>query len=486
MLWKRGYSEERATLDAFSDSVAVIEFDPTGRILTANDNFLHVIGYSRHEIVGQHHKMFLDEETRDHPEYRQFWQKLASGERHRGEFDRRARSGARIWLEAAYSPVRGADGGIKKIIKLAFDITARKNDVSRLQSMVDTMPVAVMTADPNDDFRIKYLNHSSLETLRSIEMHLPIRADQMLGSSIDVFHKTPTHQRRMLADPNNLPHRAKIKVGPETLDLLVTAIRGTDGTYLGPMLTWSLATAKVRMADEVSSVVDSVSLVVGEMQSSAEGLTRTANETSQRAATVAAGSEEMAASIREISQQVTRVSERTQQIAERAQETDATVKDLSERARGVDSVGSLIANIAGQTNLLALNATIEAARAGQAGRGFAVVAAEVKELANQTSKATGEITERIGEIQGAIGHAATAMEAISAEVAELSKLTLAMASAVEEQTASTQEVASNIVAVSDVARETGRLAAAIRDVSANLAGQSSGLGQSVDRFLKAG
>ncbi|WP_232452370.1 putative bifunctional diguanylate cyclase/phosphodiesterase [Burkholderia ubonensis] len=117
----------------------------------------------------------------------------------------------------------------------------REHAQTRLMQMIDDMPVAVMTADP-ETFRINYLNATSLNLLRSIEHLLPIRADDALGSPIDVFHPHPQHQRRLLADPANLPHRTRVRLGPEVLDLQVSAVRDAEGHYIGPMLSWSIVT----------------------------------------------------------------------------------------------------------------------------------------------------------------------------------------------------------------------------------------------------
>ncbi|AWN45617.1 histidine kinase [Methylobacterium terrae] len=475
-----------ATLSALNKSLAIIEFNLDGTVIQANANFLALLDYRLDEISGKHHRMFLGEEAAASPDYAVFWDKLRAGAFFADEFLRFGKGGKRVWLEATYNPVLDAAGKPVKVVKLAADITQKKNEVSRLLTMIEGMPVAVMTADPQDDFRINYMNGASRRTLGPLGQYLPVAAEMMVGTSIDVFHKNPSHQRRMLADASRLPHRTKIKLGPEVLDLQVSAIMGPDGAYVGPMLTWSVVTAQATMASDVSQVVSAMGAAVDEMQRSATGLGQSADEARERAATVAAGSEEMTAAIQEIAGQVGRVSDRAQQIAAQAEATDATVRTLSAKAREVDSVVGMISTIADQTNLLALNATIEAARAGAAGRGFAVVAAEVKELAGQTAKATGEITQRIGDIQGATGEAVAAIATISAAVAELSRLTLAIASAVEEQAASTQEVSSNIVAVSDAASATGRIAEAVRAVSESLAGHSSGLTGSVEKFLKAG
>ncbi len=130
----------------------------------------------------------------------------------------------------------------------------RKHDEqSRLLRMIDDMPVAVMTLAP-DTLRINYANETSKQLVGQIEHLLPIRADELLGTPIDVFRKHPQYQRRILADPANLPHSARIRLGPEVLDLKVSAITARDGAYLGPMLTWALVTREVEAENRIRNL----------------------------------------------------------------------------------------------------------------------------------------------------------------------------------------------------------------------------------------
>ncbi len=126
----------------------------------------------------------------------------------------------------------------------------RESEQSRLLRMIDDMPVAVMTVDPQT-FNIDYVNETSRRTLGRIEHLLPITVAELQGCSIDVFHKHPEHQRRILSDPSNLPHHARVRLGPETLDLQVSAITDDDGSYMGPMLSWTIVTKEVETENHV-------------------------------------------------------------------------------------------------------------------------------------------------------------------------------------------------------------------------------------------
>ena len=144
--------------------------------------------------------------------------------------------------------------GTDKDLVLSWAVVTERE---RLRRMVDKMPINVMMCDP-ETFRINYVNSTSLKTLKTVEHLLPIKADQVIGSCIDIFHKMPEHQRRLLSDPANLPHRAKIALGDQTLDLNVSPIVDDSGHYIGPMVTWNVVTAQERLTTSVQELTQTV------------------------------------------------------------------------------------------------------------------------------------------------------------------------------------------------------------------------------------
>jgi methyl-accepting chemotaxis protein len=422
---------------------------------------------------------------------------------------------------------------------------------SQLRQMIENAPINIMFCDK--DLTVQYMNEQSRATLTKLEAYLPIRASQMVGSSIDVFHKNPAHQRRLLADPRNLPHRANISVGPETLSLYVTAINDASGNYIGPMLTWEVITEKIAsekrerestererlQAADLKSKVDAILAVVsaaakgdltqdvtvrgedaigqlgsalatffGTMRASVQGIagnasalgaaseelsavskqmTGNADETTAQAnvvsaaveqvnrniQTVATGTEEMSASIREIAKNAADAARVATSAVKVAETTNTIVGKLGESSADIGKVIKVITSIAQQTNLLALNATIEAARAGEAGKGFAVVANEVKELAKETAKATEDISQKIETIQVDTRSAVSAIGQIGTIIHQINDIQNTIASAVEEQTATTNEISRN---VADAARGSGEIAQNISGVARAAQSTSSGAG----------
>ena len=341
-------------------------------------------------------------------------------------------------------------------VMLTWDVITKKLEneleMARMRNMIQNAPVNIVMA--NLEGQIVYMNPRSLETLKSLEKHLPRKVDEIVGESYDIFHSNPAHQRRILENERNLPHTAKIKLGNETLNLVVSAIKDNTGKYIGPMLTWEVISDKVALVDNLTKSANQLASAAEELNATANQMTANAEETSAQSGlvannakeisqgmeTVATNTEEMTASIKEISRNANEASNRSNQTKTQAESTNTTISQLGESSQEIGNVITVINSIAQQTNLLALNATIEAARAGEAGKGFAVVANEVKELARQTATATQEITKKIAAIQKDAGGAVDAIGSISGSIDKLNDIAGSIAAAVEQQMATTTEV----------------------------------------------
>ncbi|MBL8209904.1 MAG: PAS domain-containing protein [Bryobacterales bacterium] len=445
---------------------------------------------------------------------------------------------------------------------------------ARAQSMIQNAPINIMLA--NRDFRIEYVNPASEQTLKKIEHLLPVRADQIVGQSIDIFHKHPERQRQMLADPKNLPHRAQFQLGNEHMDLLACAIYDNNRNYLGPMVTWEIVTDRVAAAarekdlrereqhnqeelrqkvelmldvvksaasgdltrevpvrgtDSIGQMGEGLAGLLGTLRASmteigqnaqalgaaseqlsaiSQQMANNSEETAAQAGVVAAaseqvsknvgivatGSEEMLVSIREISKSASDAARMARNAVSVADTTNRTISKLGESSQEIGKVIKVITSIAQQTNLLALNATIEAARAGEAGKGFAVVANEVKELAKETAKATEEISRKIEAIQGDTNSAVQAIVQVGEVINQINDTSDTIASAVEEQTATTNEIgrnlteaakgsgeiARNITGVAEAAQNTTQGATDTQVAARSLAEMASTLRRLVERF----
>lgn len=410
-------------LDAVSRTQAVIEFDLEGNIITANQNFLDTLGYSLDEVQGKHHRMFVEPEYAKSKEYKDFWKKLGSGEFEAGEFKRITKSGDEVYIQASYNPVLDKNGKAYKVVKYAIDVTKavlsrkeKETEIATINSMVEGAPINMMCCDL--DLKLTYANPKSITTLKSIEHLLPCKAEEVVGQCIDIFHKNPEMQRKLLASDKNLPHHANIRLGDETLDLNMTAMYDGEGKYCGAMVAWEVITARLKMereikeaqerdkknADELRRKVEEILVVV---RAASEGdLTKEVSVRGEDSmGQLGEGIKVMLDDLKELIQEVVQTSEQlsdnsqavsdgSTSLAEASQEQGSTVAEMSASVQQLTASIQAIAQNAQDADQIATNTATEAEEGGAAvNRSI-----EAMQLINKSSEQISDIVKVIGEI----------------------------------------------------------------------------------------
>jgi methyl-accepting chemotaxis protein len=504
----------RGQMAAVSRIQGVLELSCDGTILSVNDNFTRSLGYREHELVGKNHALILAPGESRTPEYAQFWRELQAGRADARRMRRYGKGGREVWLQASYNPVLDPNGRVMKIVAFSTDIT---KDVEaevanqRYASMTESASLGVMFADT--DGVIRYMNPACRRVMQRLEPHVRRRPEQIIGSNIDMFHRDPGVARAKLADASRLPGAARVTMGDETVMLEYSALTDGQGKRIGSMATWRVISERElfrvsvnKNADKVTSSSEQLSGVAREMLNNADYTTSQADvvaaassSVSGAVASVAASAEEMSATVREIARSANEAAKVATNAVRAADETNRTVAHLGESSSEIGKVIKTITSIAQQTNLLALNATIEAARAGEAGKGFAVVANEVKELAKQTAHATEDISRKIEAIQTNTRGAVAAIQQIGAIIGQINDFQTTIASAVEEQAATTKEIArnaadaaesstmilNNIGSVTSASRSTATGAANTLRAAEELARLATDLRTALDQFEHA-
>lgn len=556
--------EKKRTLDlqgqvaAINAAQGVIEFDVKGNILHANDNFLKLTGYTLSEVVGKHHAMFVSERYKNSQEYQDFWAKLGRGEEDAGVYHRYGKQGQDIWLQAAYSPIIGLDGKPYKVVKYATDITkavladkaqkAKAREAAMIKQALESSSNNLMVAD--NDGIITYMNSSTLELMRESastfkELFPSFNPDKLIGQNFDLFHKSPAHQRNLLASLTG-KHVAELPIGSMFFRLTANPLMDESGERIGSVVEWVNLTEEKRLENEIKTVVenavdgdlssrldeskakgsavktmvainqllDTFSDILVRVREAGETINTAAHEissgnndlssrTEQQASNLeetASSMEQLASTVRqnaENAHQANQMAEAASQVAIRGGEVVGnvvtTMSAINESAHKIEDIISVIDGIAFQTNILALNAAVEAARAGEQGRGFAVVAGEVRNLAQRSASAAKEIkeliTDSVNKTADGTKLVQTAGETMHEVVTSVQRVTDIMS----EITAASAEQSSGINQVNDAVNHmdevTQQNAALVEEAAAaaeSLVEQASNLMDTVNKFKLRG
>jgi methyl-accepting chemotaxis protein len=427
-------SENASQLAAISKAQGVIEFDMTGKIIAVNDNFAVVTGYSKDEIVGKHHSMFVDAAYKSSPEYKAFWDKLNLGESDAGQYRRITKGGKEVWLQASYNPILDLNGKPYKVVKYATDITEQVNSVKALELAVEETQGIIEGAKTGD-----LSSRVSLEGKTGAIASLCDGVNALMDKMTEVI--------------------AQVREAGETINTAATEIATGNN---------DLSARTEQQASSLEETASSMEELASTVKQNAENA-KQANQLAAAASGVAVKGGEVVGNV------VT------------------TMADINTSARKIEDIISVIDGIAFQTNILALNAAVEAARAGEQGRGFAVVADEVRNLAQRSASAAKEIkgliTDSVAKTtEGTklVEDAGNTMQEIVTSVQRVTDIMGEISAASSEQSAGIDQVNNAITSMDEVTQQNAALVEEAAAAAESLVEQAASLMDTVGAFRLAG
>lgn len=427
-------ADSSGQLQALDKVLGVVEFDLTGKITKVNDNFAAVTGYSRNEIVGNHHSMFVDSTYKASQDYKAFWDKLNRGEADAGQYKRIGKGGKEVWLQASYNPILDLNGKTFKVVKFATEITAQHEAARSLEAAVEETQQVIENAKAGD-----LTDRVSLEGKSGAIASLCDGVNALMDKMTEVI--------------------AQVREAGETINTAANEIASGNN---------DLSSRTEQQASSLEETASSMEELASTVKQNAENA-KHANQLAAAASGVAVRGGQVVGNV------VT------------------TMADINSSAKKIEDIISVIDGIAFQTNILALNAAVEAARAGEQGRGFAVVAGEVRNLAQRSASAAKEIKDLISDsvsktAEGTklVESAGSTMQEIVSSVQRVTDIMGEIAAASSEQSAGIDQVNSSITSMDEVTQQNAALVEEAAAAAESLVEQATSLMDTVGGFKLQG
>jgi len=419
---KETVANAEGQLAAIRKAQAVIEFDLTGKVLDANENFLRTLGYTLEEIRGQHHSMFVQPSERHTAAYALFWQKLARGEHDENQYLRIGKGGREVWIQASYNPILDTFGKPYKVVKYATDITASKRSAAALEAAVDETGDVIAATQAKDLTKRVSLDGKTGQ-IRELCAGINSLLDSFTGvinTVTDISGRITDGSRRIGTDSKDLAQRTE-----EQAASLEETAATTEELAASVKQSFERATEAANLGSAANGIANRGGSIVNDAVGAMERIEKASG-------------------------------------------------DISDIIRVID-------DIAFQTNLLALNAAVEAARAGDAGKGFAVVASEVRTLAQRSGEAAKDISALILNSSAQVANGVKLVKEAGSALSEIVTSSTQVASSLDEIKSASQEQANGIEEVAKVVAHMDEMT----QRNSAMADQSAGLAAELQRATEA-